>query len=78
MRFTTSGRESYWDLRERFMKTYQAMQGEVFDPDELIFLDPEDPLISQLRSEVCRLPAEAAPRRQDPDYAEGADGEASF
>jgi phage terminase large subunit len=53
--------QSYWDLRERFMKTYQAMQGEVFDPDELIFLDPDDPLISQLRSEVCRLPLKPHP-----------------
>jgi phage terminase large subunit len=48
--------QAYWDLRERFVKTYQAVNGEVHDPDELIFLDREDPLIAQLRSEVCRLP----------------------
>ena len=46
----------YWDLRERFFKTYQAANGEYVDPDELIFLDPSHQLISQLRSEVCRLP----------------------
>ena len=26
------------------------------DPDECIFLDPDDPLISTLRAEVCRIP----------------------
>ena len=48
--------QAYWDLRERFYKTYQAAQGEYHDPDDLIFLDADDGLISQLRSEVCRLP----------------------
>ena len=40
----------------RFVRTYQALQGEYCDPDELIFLDPNDPQIPQLRSELCRLP----------------------
>ena len=48
--------QAFWDVRERFWKTYQAMDGEVFDPDELVFLDPDHELISQLRSELCRLP----------------------
>ena len=48
--------QAYWDLRMRFVRTYQAMQGEYMDPDELIFLDPNDPMIPQLRSELCRLP----------------------
>jgi hypothetical protein len=26
------------------------------DPDELIFLDPDHPLVPQLRSEICRIP----------------------
>jgi phage terminase large subunit len=48
--------QAFWDVRERFWKTYQALDGEFHDPDELIFLDPDHPLISQLRSELCRLP----------------------
>ena len=30
--------QSYWDLRMRFLRTYQALDGEYMDPDELIFL----------------------------------------
>ena len=48
--------QAFWEVRERFWKTYQALDGEFHDPDELIFLDPDHPLISQLRSELCRLP----------------------
>ena len=48
--------QAYWGLRERFWKTYQAADGEYVDPDELIFIDREHPLISQLRSELCRIP----------------------
>ena len=48
--------QSYWELRMRFLRTYQALGGEYMDPDELIFLDPKDPQIPQLRSELCRLP----------------------
>ena len=48
--------QAFWDVRERFWKTYQALEGEFHDPDELVFLDPDHPLISQLRSELCRLP----------------------
>ena len=51
--------QAYWGLRERFWKTYQAQDGEYIDPDELIFLDAEHPLISQLRSEICRIPLKA-------------------
>ena len=48
--------QGFWDVRERFYKTYQAVNGERHDPDELIFIDPEHSLVSQLRSEICRLP----------------------
>ena len=48
--------QAYWGLRERFWKTYQAQDGEYIDPDELIFIDPDHPLVSQLRSELCRIP----------------------
>jgi len=48
--------QAYWLLRDRFYKTYQLVNGEYIDPDECIFLDPEDKLISALRAEVCRIP----------------------
>ena len=48
--------QAYWGLRERFWKTYQAQDGEYIDPDELIFIDPSHRLVSQLRSELCRMP----------------------
>jgi phage terminase large subunit len=48
--------QDYWEIRERFWKTYQAVEGEFMDPDELIFLPKEHPLIDQLRSEICRIP----------------------
>ena len=37
--------QAYWHVRERFWKTYQAMEGEFIDPDELIFLPKDHALI---------------------------------
>ena len=48
--------QAYWNVRERFWKTYQAVQGEFHDPDELIFLPKDHPMIGQLRAEICRIP----------------------
>jgi phage terminase large subunit len=48
--------QAYWYLRDRFYKSYQLSQGEFVDPDECIFLDENLPHLSQLRSEVCRIP----------------------
>ena len=48
--------QAFWDVRERFWKTFLATQGEFMDPDELIFLPKDHPLIDQLRSEICRIP----------------------
>ena len=48
--------QAYWEVRERFWKTYLAVQGEFQDPDELIFLPRDHPMIGQLRAEICRIP----------------------
>ena len=48
--------QAYWQLRDRFYKSYQLSQGEYVDPDECIFLDPDMPNLSALRAEVCRIP----------------------
>jgi phage terminase large subunit len=47
----------YWMLRDRFYKTYQAVEkGAYIDPDELISLSSSIKDMQALRSEVCRIP----------------------
>lgn len=49
-----------WALRDRFYKTYRAVQhGEYIDPDELISLSSNIHNMVQLRSETCRIPRKA-------------------
>ena len=45
-----------WRLRDRFLRTYRAVNGEYSDPDELISLSSEIACLDELRSEVCRVP----------------------
>lgn len=46
----------WWDLRERFDKTFRAVEkGEYIDPDELISLSSDIPYLSDIRAEVCRV-----------------------
>lgn len=47
----------YWILRDRFYKTYQAIEKGVYhDPDELISLSSGMKGMAALRAEVCRIP----------------------
>ena len=46
----------HWYLRDRFLKTYRAVNGEYIDPDELISISSEISALNKLRSEVCRIP----------------------
>ena len=47
----------WWKLRDRFEATYRAVvKGEYINPDELISLSSDIPVLDQLRSEVCRIP----------------------
>jgi phage terminase large subunit len=60
--FNNRRSQAFWSLRERFIKTHQALDGgEYIDPDELIFLPKDHKLIGQLRSEICRLPIKPHP-----------------
>ena len=60
--FNNRRSQAFWNLRERFIKTHQALDGgEYIDPDELIFLPKDHKLIGQLRSEICRLPIKPHP-----------------
>lgn len=44
-------------LADRFYNTYRAVvQGEYVDPDTIISLSSDIPLINKIRSEVCRIP----------------------
>lgn len=46
----------WWYLRDRFEKTYRAVEkGEYIDPDELISLSSDIPDLSLLKSELCRV-----------------------
>lgn len=47
----------YWALRDRIFKTYQAVTKNArVDSDELISFTSGMPLLTQLRSELCRIP----------------------
>lgn len=47
----------HWMLRDRFYKTYQAVEkGMYIDPDEMISLSSEIEQMAALRAEVCRIP----------------------
>lgn len=54
--FKNKRAQYYWNLRDRFYKTYRAViHNEYNDPDDLISLSSEINL-QKLRSEVCRIP----------------------
>jgi len=47
----------YWELRKRVLNTYNAVERGLYcDPDKMISFSSEMPLLSALRSEVCRIP----------------------
>lgn len=49
----------YTELSQRFYNTYRAVvKGEYIDPDLLISIDGDLPLLDKLRAEVCRIPRE--------------------
>lgn len=45
----------WWYLRDRFEKTYRAVNGEYIDPDELISISTEIKGMADLKSELCRV-----------------------
>lgn len=48
--------QSYWRLRNRFYKTYQAVEhGKSYPPEELISIDSNIPLKNQLLMELCQI-----------------------
>lgn len=49
--------QAYWLLRDRFYKTYLAVEKNKYvDPDELISLSSDIESLDKLRSELCRIP----------------------
>lgn len=55
--FKNKRAQYYWQLRDRFYKTYRAVEhGEYHDPDQLISLSSDIKDMDALRSEVCRIP----------------------
>lgn len=55
--FKNQRAQYYWALRDRFYKTYRAVEhGEYCDPDEMISISSEIKDLAKLRSEVCKIP----------------------
>lgn len=53
--FSNYKAQSWWDLRERFRKTYQAViNGQEFDVDELISISSDCPYLEEIKEELCR------------------------
>lgn len=53
--FSNYKAQSWWSLRERFRKTYQAvMNGQEFDVSELISIHPDCPHLEEIKDELCR------------------------
>ena len=45
----------WWYLRDRFEKTYRAVNGEYIDPNELISISTDIKNLADLKSELCRV-----------------------
>lgn len=53
--FSNYKAQSWWDLRERFRKTHQAVTGAAeYDKDELISIDPNCSHLEELKEELAR------------------------
>lgn len=49
--------QRYWELRDRFYKTFKAVEeGEYINPDELISISSDCTYLEKLKAEVCRIP----------------------
>lgn len=49
--------QRYWQLRDRFYETYRAVvKGEYVDPDDMISISSNIPMLQKLRAELCRIP----------------------
>jgi len=49
--------QRFWELRDRFYKTYRAVEeGEYINPDELISLSSEIAGLEKLKAELCKIP----------------------
>ncbi len=60
--FRNKRSQRYWDLRDRFCKTYEAIErGKYTNPDELISISSDIGDIDQLRAELCRIPLKHNP-----------------
>jgi phage terminase large subunit len=55
--FRNKRAQFYWYLRDKFYATYLAVEKGVYtDPEDMISISEDIPMIKQLRSEVCRIP----------------------
>jgi len=60
--FKNKRAQYYWYLRDRFYNSYRAVvKGEYVDPDTMISIPSDLPLLNKLRAEVCRVPRKFNP-----------------
>lgn len=58
--FRNKRAQFYWKLRDRLYNTYRAViKGEYIDPDDQISISSKIKCLTQLRSEICRIPKKA-------------------
>jgi hypothetical protein len=53
--FLNLNAQSWWHLRTRFLETYKASQGDAYDPELIISLDPGLPDLRQLKNELAQV-----------------------
>jgi phage terminase large subunit len=54
--FKNKRAQYYFQLRDRILRTHKAVNGEYHDPDTLISFDSSISKMTELRSELCRMP----------------------
>jgi phage terminase large subunit len=68
--FSNYKAQSWWSLRERFRKTYQAVvNNQVFDADELISIDSECSFLEDLKEELSNPKSKKGSRKFTVDKA---------
>ena len=59
--FKNKRAQYYFNLRDRIVRTYKAINGEYHDPDTLISFDGSLKYLPVLRTELCRMPIKPNP-----------------
>jgi phage terminase large subunit len=53
--FANAKAQAWWTLRDRFLETFKATNGEAYDPDAIISLSPAIEEMRELKSELSQV-----------------------